>query len=246
MYCKPYGCGDAGAVNAPSVPTVGGWTNRAIGMTSLGLTRRNPGHTLHLVQRGRGRAACFSCEQDRITYLGWLAEYARASGCAVHAYVLMGNHVHLLLTPSRSDGVAFLVRQLDQRYAGFVAERYGHAAPLWDERIEIRPVYPRRYVLGCMRYIELNPVRAGLTLLPAEYQWSSFGANALGIADPIVTPHAFYCALGRSMAERQAAYRALFQGGVLRQSVASYRLDLDTQMGAESLGTRVSLTRLRL
>ena len=196
-------------------------------MTPLEYSRRIPGHTLHLVQRGRDRAPCFSCEQDRAAYLGWLAEYARASGCAVHAYVLMGNHVHLLLTPSCGDGVAVLLRELAGSYRKYIAASYGHTASLWDERVDVRPVFPRRYLLGCMRYIELNPVRAGLVSLPEQYRWSSFGANAMGSGDPVVTPHGFYCALGRTVAGRQAAYRALFEGGVLRQARAGYRIECE-------------------
>ena len=183
-------------------------------MKSSALVRRTPGHTLHVVQRGHGAAACFSCERDRVAYLDWLSQYAAASGCAVHAYVLMGNHVHLLLTPSRADSVACLMHALGERTEAH-----------WDERVEVRPVYPRRYLLGCMRYIELNPVRADLVAGPDQYRWSSYRSNALGVADARVTPHAFYCALGLTPAARQAAYRALFQGVVLRQSVAKYRLD---------------------
>ena len=187
------------------------------------LSPKTPGHTLHLAQRGGGRAACFSCAQDRAAYLEGLARHAAGSGCAVHAYVLMGNHVHLLLTPSRSDSVGSLLEGVGKDYARHLGEAYGHARPLWDERVEIRPVFPRRYLLACMRYIELNPVRAGLAARPGDYRWSSFGANALCAADSLVTPHAFYYALGRSAAERQAAYRALFHGGVLGQPRAVYR-----------------------
>ena len=204
-------------------------------MTSPGLNRRTPGHTLHVVQRGHCRAACFFAERDRVAYLGWLSRYAGVSGCAVHAYVLMGNHVHLLLTPSRAEGVSVLIRRLAGSYAGYMSQTHGHTARLWDERIEVRPVYPRRYLLGCMRYIEMNPVRAGLVGSPGEYRWSSFGTNAMGIADPVVTPHAFYYGLGRTPAGRQAAYRELFQGGVLRQPRAAYRLAGDELFGCDQV-----------
>lgn len=194
-------------------------------MAFVSSLRRTPGHTLHLAQRGRGRAACFSGDADRAAYLEGLARHAAASGCAVHGYVLMGNHVHLLLTPARADSVASLLHHLGDHYARHLGEAHGHTAPVWDERPEIRPVFPRRYLLGCMRYIEMNPVRAGLVGRPQDYRWSSYGANALGAAHPLITPHAFYYALGRTPAERQAAYRELFQGRVLRQPAAIYRLD---------------------
>jgi putative transposase len=196
-------------------------------MTSPPLLRRTPGHTLHLVQRGYRRAACFFCERDRIAYLDGLERHAGTSGCAVHAYALMGNHVHLLLTPSRADAVSRLLHGLGRHHERHVSALHDRAGPLWDERVELRPVYPRRYLLACMRYIELNPVRAGLVARPDEYRWSSFGANALGFADALLTPHPFYYALGRTPAERQAAYRALFLGGVLREPVATYQFEPD-------------------
>jgi len=171
------------------------------------------GHTLHVIQRGYGRAACFLDDRDRLAYLHWLARYAGHTGCAMHAYVLMGNHVHMLLTPSRADGVSCLLRSLGERYTRYFCEAREHAATLWEDRVEARPVYPTRYLLACMRYIESNPVRAGLVARPDQYRWSSFRSNALGCADALVTPHAFYCALGRTPAFRQAAYRALFSDG---------------------------------
>jgi putative transposase len=117
-----------------------------------------------------------------------------ASACPVHAYVLMATHVHLLLTPPRADTVAAV------------------RGALGANTVDASPVTTRRYVLACMRYIELNPVRAGVVRHPAHYRWSSYRANALGEADALVTPHALYCALGRTPGERRAAYRASFRG----------------------------------
>lgn len=174
------------------------------------LVARIPGHPLHLIQRGYCRAACFFGEGDRLAYLQWLGEYAGCCGCAVHAYVLMGNHVHLLVTPSRAGGVPELVRSLGERYERHVLEMQDRTEALWERRCEARPVQARRHLLGCMRYIELNPVRAALVAHPAAYRWSSYHANALGREDALVTPHPFYFALGRTGASRQAAYRALF------------------------------------
>jgi putative transposase len=119
----------------------------------------------------------------------------------------MRNHVHLLLTPSRINGVSAFMHAANEIYARDV-ER---AAAVWEDRYEASPVYVRRYVLGCMRYIELNPVCAGLVKRPGDYRWSSFCANALGKPDALVTPHPFYYGLGRSVELRQAAYRTLFQ-----------------------------------
>ena len=169
-----------------------------------------------------------------MAYLDALAQGAATSGCAVHSYVLMGNHVHLLLTPARPDSVLALLHGLVERYARYLGEAHGQTEPVWGERLEIRPVFPRRYLLACMRYIERNPVRAGLVAGPEQYRWSSYGSNAMGVADALITPHAFYYALGRMPAARQAAYRALFQGGVLRQLVARYRVRRPAGTGAQA------------
>jgi len=144
---------------------------------------QQPGIPLHLVLRSAAAdpAAC-------------LERLRAAASCAVHAYVLMSTHAHVLLTPTRADGALPLIHAVGAR--GFDAT----------------PVTTRRYVLACMRYIELNPVRAGLVRHPAHYRWSSYRANALGEADALLTPHALYCALGRSAEERRAAYRAGFRG----------------------------------
>jgi len=170
-----------------------------------------PGQPLHVIQRGRQRSACFFGDEDCAAYRAWLGQYTLSSGCAVHAYVLMGNHVHLLLTPSRVGGVAGLMRGLGERYALYAAATHHRDGALWEDRYEAFPVHVGRYLLACMRYIELNPVRARVVAWPGQYPWSSFRANALGRDDPLLTPHAHYCALGRSAESRRAVYRALFQ-----------------------------------
>jgi putative transposase len=150
-------------------------------------------NTQHLIQRSRG--SWFSCAQERLSYMELLCTFAPHYECAVHAYVLMENHVHLLVTSSGSSGGADL------------------ANALADEELEIRPVHARRYLLACMRYIELNPVRASIVARPEDYRWSSHRANALGYTDPIVTPHPLYYALGRSPEARRAAYSRLVHRG---------------------------------
>jgi len=173
-----------------------------------------PGHPLHVIQRGRLRSACFVADEDCAAYLGWLGKYAASLGCSVHAYVLMGNHVHLLLTPSRAGSIVNLMRSLGERYARYVSEVQHRDDAPWEERFDAYPVNVGRYLLSCMRYIELNPVRARVVAFPGEYRWSSFRANALGQDDSLLRPHSFYCALGRTAESRQAAYRALFHGQV--------------------------------
>src|SRR6266705_917548 len=124
-----------------------------------------PGVALHVVQRGLGRAACYSGERDRIAYLDALRGGAERCACAVHAYVLMGNHVHLLVTPAREGGATRLMRSIAESYGRYLAEAYGHEGALWEEPFDGSPVHARRYLLACMRYIEENPVRAGLAAL---------------------------------------------------------------------------------
>src|SRR2546427_3874851 len=166
--------------------------------------------TLHVVQRARERRVCFSCTGDRAAYLEALRECAARAECAVHAYALMGNHVHLLLTPVRAEGAARLMPALAAGYAHYLATAYGHGDSVWEEPYDASPVHARAHLLACMRYIEENPVRAGLAACPGEYPWSSYRANALGEDDALVTQHPHYYSLGRSPDERRAAYAALF------------------------------------
>jgi len=178
-----------------------------------------PRSTLHVVQRGLARATCFSCAEDRIAYLEVLRECAARTECAVHAWALMGNHVHLLLTSMRAAGPARLMPAIAERYAAYLAVEYGHADALWEHPYDATPTHARRHLLACMRYIEENPVRAGIALHPAAYPWSSYRANALGESSALLTPHPHYYALGRSPEERRAAYTALFTAaGRLRRA----------------------------
>jgi putative transposase len=169
-----------------------------------------PRGTLHVVQRARERRACFSCARDRFAYLQALRECAVRAECAVHAYALMGNHVHLLFTAMRAAGAARLMPAIGGNYARHLATAYGHADLVWEEPYDASPVHARAHLLACMRYIEENPVRAGLAAHPGEYPWSSYRANALGEDDALLTPHPHYYSLGRSPDARRAAYAALF------------------------------------
>ena len=170
-----------------------------------------PNVPLHLIQRGNNRQACFYADDDYRFYLGWLETYARDAGCAVHAYVLMTNHVHLLLTSSTTGGAGAMMKRLGQRYVQYVNRTYRRSGTLWEGRFRSCLTQEERYVVGCYRYIELNPVRAGMVEHPGEYQWSSYRANAQGEACRALRPHDYYRALGTDRDERQAAYRELFR-----------------------------------
>ena len=176
--------------------------------------------TLHVVQRGRERCACFSCAGDRLAYLELLRECALEAECSVHAWALMGNHVHLLFTSVRAHGAARLVPALVACYAHHLASAYGHVDAVWEEPYDATPVYTRTQLLACMRYIEENPVRAGFAASASAWRWSSYRANALGEDDALVTPHPHYYSLGRSPELRRAAYAALFVAATPRVSRA--------------------------
>ncbi len=166
---------------------------------------------LHLIQRGNNRQVCFVADEDYRFYLDWLREYASEAGCRIHAYVLMTNHVHLLVSADRSDSPAALMKALGQRYVQYFNRTYRRSGTLWEGRFRSCLIQAEDYLLACQRYIELNPVRAGMVDHPADYPWSSYRANAQGEEDALVTPHEIYLGLGNSKALRQAAYRELFR-----------------------------------
>ena len=170
-----------------------------------------PDVPLHIIQRGNNRQPCFFADEDRAFYLDCLKDFAEESGCAVHAYVLMTNHVHLLLTPRLGESAGRLMKRLGQRYVQFVNRSHRRSGTLWEGRFRSCLIQQEAYLLACYRYIELNPVRAGMVARPADYPWSSYHANARGQTDALIVPHPLYLALDRADAKRRSAYRALFR-----------------------------------
>ena len=170
-----------------------------------------PGIAWHIIQRGNNRSACLYAEEDFRKYLDILRDQAKQHGCAVHAYALMTNHGHLLVTPERTDSASSMMKHLGQRYVQYVNRVYRRTGTLWEGRFRSCLAQHDGYVLACYRYIELNPIRAAMVEHPADYPWSSFRANAQGNADAVVTPHADYVALAREPAARRRAYRQLFR-----------------------------------
>jgi putative transposase len=175
---------------------------------------RLPGHPQHVVQRGNDRQRAFFTPADYGRYREFLSLACAEHGCAIHAYVLMTNHVHLLVTPVSEDGLPRVMQSVGRRYVRHVNDTYGRTGTLWEGRYKACLVQSDLHLLACYRYIELNPVRAGIVQSPAAYRHSSFSHNALGRADPLVTPHATYLALGTDAAARRASYRSAFRGGV--------------------------------
>lgn len=170
-----------------------------------------PGVPLHLIQRGNNRQACFFADEDCRFYLDWLAEHASKTGCRIHAFVLMTNHVHLLLSADSAATPGALMKALGQRYVQYVNRAYRCSGTLWEGRFRSCPIQDEAYLLVCQRYIELNPVRAGMVEHPGEFRWSSYRANGQGEANALIQPHALYAALGIDAASRQAAYWELFR-----------------------------------
>ncbi len=178
---------------------------------------------LHVVQRGNNRAACFYAEQDYQFYLYWLEHYAKQYGCAIHAYVLMTNHVHLLLSPLKPDAPAKLMQSLGRRYVQYVNKFYRRSGTLWEGRYKASLVQADEYLLACYRYIEMNPVRANMVAHPRDYAWSSYRANAEGKQSQLLTAHPLVNALGLDTAKRQEAYQALFHTELDPDVIATIR-----------------------
>jgi putative transposase len=182
-----------------------------------------PGIPWHIIQRGNNRSACFHAEEVYRRYLDTLREMAGKFGCAIHAYVLMTNHVHLLLTPVRADSAGLLMKHLGQRYVQYINRSYRRSGTHWEGRFRSCLAQSEDYVLACYRYIELNPVRANMVAHPRDYLFSSYRANAEGDADSLLTPHPEYLRLGRAEHDRRHAYRQLFKAHLDPARIADIR-----------------------
>lgn len=185
---------------------------------------RVAGLPVHIIQRGNNRQACFYADEDYQYFLIHLARIAKRFRCALHAYVLMTNHFHLLLTSELEAGPSLLMKFLGQRYVQYVNRTYRRTGSLWEGRFRSSLVQTDRYLLGCYRYIEMNPVRASMVKHPIEYPWSSYAANAEGKVVPWLTPHGEYLALGLEEDTRRAAYRGLFESELDHQLLRDIRV----------------------
>lgn len=173
-----------------------------------------PGQAHHVILRGNNRQAIFFSDLDRQQLLATLAEVAAQYQVAIHAYVLMDNHLHLLLTPSTAEALSRMMQSLGRRYVGWFNARHQRSGTLWEGRFRVGLIEGERHLLACMRYIELNPVRAGLCIEPAQWPWSS-AAHHLGLArSPLITEHELYWSLGNTPFEREHAYREFTAQGV--------------------------------
>jgi putative transposase len=164
----------------------------------------------HVIQRGNNRQACFFDDQDYQFYLECLGDACRRYKVALHAYVLMTNHVHFLMTPLVDGSISRVMQSIGRKYVQYVNTEYRRSGTLWEGRHKASLVDAEPYLLKCYRYIEMNPVRAGMVAHPSEYRWSSYRANARGEASPLVQHHELYRSLGEGKAERCHVYRELF------------------------------------
>ncbi len=169
-----------------------------------------PGYPSHITHRGNNRQRIFHCERDYRFFWRCIKEATGECGVGVNAYVLMTNHVHLLMTPLADPAaISRAMHSASRRYAGYFNGRYERTGTLWEGRFHASLVTHDRYLFTCHRYIDLNPVRAGLAAAPEMYPWSSHRVHAFGEINPLVAPHPALSALGKDEPAVRAAYRAL-------------------------------------
>ncbi len=177
----------------------------------------------HIIQRGNNQQVCFVCEQDMAFYADLLHEYSSKFLVEIHAWVFMTNHVHLLVTPLTKAAISHLMQSIGRRYVRYFNKEYHRSGTLWEGRFKSCLVQSDHYFLECQRYIELNPVRAGMVSDPADYIWSSYQCHALGKDIQINTPHDEYLRLGNTDKDRQSNYRALFRSHVQAELIGDIR-----------------------
>lgn len=196
---------------------------------------------LHVIQRGNNRAPTFESTTELTRFRELLVDAARKFECEIHAYVLMTNHFHLLLTPASSRSVAAMMQAIGRRYVPWVNARRNRTGTLWEGRFKSSIIDSERYLMTCARYIELNPVRAGMVSTPRLYRWSSYRHNAHGEEDDAITPHQAYGALGSTWSERRTAYRGLFRDPLSEEVLNEIRHGIRTGgiVGGDAFRTSV-------
>ncbi len=196
-----------------------------------------PGQPQHVIQRGNNRQHIFRAESDYLFYLEKLKDSSVMHQCDIHAYVLMTNHVHLLATPQQEMSISKMMQSLGRYYVQYFNYRYHRTGTLWEGRYKASLIDSERYLLTCMRYIELNPVRAtNLAAHASKYRWSSYACNAAGVANVLVKPHREYIRLGETDTERQGVYRSLFEAQFSEQTLKEIR---DSINKSNTLGSEV-------
>ena len=172
------------------------------------------GYPHHVILRGNNRQAIFKDSADMQRLLDLLQTHAKEQGVKVHAYVLMSNHLHLLLTPLQNDSLPKMMQAVGRSYVLYFNKRHGRSGTLWEGRYRSSLIQTERYFLACMAYIDLNPVRAGMVAHAADYGWSSHGHYIGRQNEAWLTPHPLYWDMGNTPFAREAAYAAMVQAGV--------------------------------
>jgi putative transposase len=182
-----------------------------------------PNYPQHVIQRGNNRGIIFQDPGDYNFYLEKLLEASKKHECKIHAYVLMTNHVHLLLTPLLESSISKMQQMIGRYYVPYYNNRYLRTGTLWEGRYRATLIESEKYFLSCMRYIELNPVRAKIINHPALYPWSSYHFNALGKSDSLINPHDEYLSLGETIEKRLQAYQALYELPISQKTINDIR-----------------------
>jgi putative transposase len=177
----------------------------------------------HLIVRGNDRQAIFRDDADRRRFKADLAEIAAEVEVAIHGYVMMTNHVHLIATPEMAEALSGAIQRLGRRYVRYYNDRYQRTGTLWEGRFRAALIEADRYLLACLRYVEDNPVRAGLVRRPADYPWSSHRHHVGLTVDELVSPHPIYWGLGNTPFEREQAWLALFEERIPDSELARMR-----------------------
>jgi putative transposase len=205
------------------------------------------GMPMHLTQRGNDRIDTFRCDEDFAQYYRYLREANANAGCAIHAYAFMTNHIHLLLTPETRGSASELMRRLGCRYVRYFNRRYHRTGTLWEGRFRSVLVESSSYFLSCSRYIDLNPVRAGIVKAAADYAWSSFRCLAQGAPDVLVRPHGEYLNLGTTARDRHAAYQQFCAVAVAHHEAEAIRRATrsNTVFGTDAFAERLEASLQR-
>ncbi len=206
-----------------------------------------PGVPQHIIQRGNNREPCFFAEGDYGRYRDDLKTALVTNECVLHAYVFMTNHVHMLITPMTEYGLSHMMQDLGRKYVRYINNTYLRSGTLWEGRYKASLVDSEAYLLTCMRYIELNPVRANMVIHPGEYRWSSVACNSQGLPDILITPHPLYLTLAADGPARQHAYRELFRHHMDENTLHDIRdaLNQELVLGRDDFKDKIEQTLKR-
>jgi putative transposase len=202
-----------------------------------------PNQPHHILQRGNDNQRIVRDVEDHQRFLGWLRDCARSCRVAIHAYVLMPNHLHLLATPSDEDGLGAMMQKVGRLYGPWFNAKYGRSGTLFQGRFRASIVDPDQYFLACVRFIELNPVRSGLVTAPLDYPWSSYAHHAGVRPDGLITDHAKYWGLGNTPFQREAAYIHLVDQGLSSDELDAINAAVEKGAPLASLAFQAALEK---